>query len=525
MRRFGIALAAVLCLLALPAGALGAIYGLQGPATSQLSFPGSFTSQLITNTCAEGARLLGTGADISINGDFTPIGQVVIDDITPNAALTRSAVKAIPDEDGVEGFWALQSGSLCADPPPGLERVAATSPLDSETKSVTAPCPAGKRVLGTGAEIHGGDGRVLIDDVTPNAGLTSVTVKAVEQDTGTARLWALTAHAICADPIPGLERHALTSELDSGGGKSAGGPVRPCPGEKVRLSGGTDINGGAGQVALAATGYFSSAAEDQDGYAGSWSVTDYAICAPTRRLRSSTDPPGSGSDCARVSGAGAELTGPAAETGQVHLEDIGVSPEVKNVSINAVEDETGADEDWSQTSYAICASGFPGFERAFTVGPLNSSNKSTTVSCPTGKRVLGAFGAINTDGGQVILDDVRPSADLRSVTVQGAEDETGYPVGWSVTASAVCADPPPGLERVAATSELSSQNKAVTATCPGSKRLFGTGVDINGGAGQVVFTAIRPNRGLDSVEIVGVEDENGHSGLWSVTSYAVCGDP
>ena len=47
--------------------------------------------------------------------------------------------------------------AVCANAPPGLELVAATSVEDEDDiKSVTARCPAGKNLLGTGGEVTGG---------------------------------------------------------------------------------------------------------------------------------------------------------------------------------------------------------------------------------------------------------------------------------------------------------------------------------------------------------------------------------
>lgn len=79
-----------------------------------------------------------------------------------------------------------------------------------------------------------------------------------------------------------------------------------------------------------------------------------------------------------------------------------------------------------------------------TTSPLTSQSKSVTVPCPAGTRVTGAGGRIDGAAGQVVLDDVRPSADLTSVTVNALEDETGTTAGWTVTAIAMCTTAPRG---------------------------------------------------------------------------------
>lgn len=117
-----------------------------------------------------------------------------------------------------------------------------------------------------------------------------------------------------------------------------------------------------------------------------------------------------------------------------------------------------------------------------TVNALNgydSSNKSATATCPAGKRVLGAGGQIEFGGDQVLLDDIRPDPSLTSVTVHALEYEAGTSANWGVYAWARCAAPPPGLERVSATSPLNSGNKSVSVSCPAGKRVLGAGGDIN----------------------------------------------
>ena len=92
---------------------------------------------------------------------------------------------------------------MCANPPPGLQLVTVTSESDSEElKVVTATCPTGKNLIGTGGEISTGVGQVVLDDIRPNASLTSVTVTAIEDENGFGLGfgWYAVAYAICANP-------------------------------------------------------------------------------------------------------------------------------------------------------------------------------------------------------------------------------------------------------------------------------------------------------------------------------------
>ena len=533
MRRLTVLLAAAgAAAAALPASspAANAVYGSEQPTGGSVELVAGGVR--LTETCAEGRAVVGLSGRIGLtSGDVSPFGQVVIDDLFPDPDLSRATGLAISDADGVPAVvddWDFSFGATCVEPPAGLQHVAATSVLDSNTKTVSARCPLGKQVLATGAQIHGGAGHVLLDDVQPAADLRSVTVTGTEIAPGADRLWALSAHATCVDPLPGLQRTAAATSFDSQAGKNISAS---CPDGLGSFSGGTAINGGAGHVKPVELIGNSVAVEDENGYAAPWSLTDYAICAPFRgRERTAGSPINDvlrwGLGCPGTTGGGFELDdSDGTADGRVSIEDYLSGVQGDGVGVEAFEDETGTDANWSAFIYGVCGTPVPGRERAFKVGPLSSSNKATTVACPGDKRVTTAYGALNVDGHQAYLDDLRPSPDLRSVTVQGVEDETGYDSSWSVTASAICVDPPPGLERVAATSELSSENKSATATCPAPKRLLGTGADINGASGQVLFTAIVPDEDLHDVTVRAAEDRTGYSGPWSLTAYAICADP
>ena len=156
-------------------------------------------SKNITATCPPGTVLTGGGGDVSGWGGGG-MGDVVLDDVVPRADLQQLTVSGYEDQDGAPLAWDLIAGARCGAPLPGQQRIAATSATDSVSpKSVTAACPAGQRVIGTGHELTNSRGQVLLDDVVPNAALTSVRVEAVEDQDGTTNPWSVTAYAICAD--------------------------------------------------------------------------------------------------------------------------------------------------------------------------------------------------------------------------------------------------------------------------------------------------------------------------------------
>ncbi len=92
---------------------------------------------------------------------------------------------------GVLGFAGSASAAFT-----NVERRIASSATTSANKSVTVTCPAGKKVTSAGVDATPGDGHVLIDDIRPDATLSSVTVRAVEDETGTADAWYVAAYAL-----------------------------------------------------------------------------------------------------------------------------------------------------------------------------------------------------------------------------------------------------------------------------------------------------------------------------------------
>ena len=302
--------------------------GLQSSASAAVSAwehanasAGSSANKSVSVSCPAGKRVLTPGAFIDLGGT----NQVILDDLRPSADLTSVTAQGLEDETGTAASWFLSTSAKCAVPPPGLQRVSATSALNSSNKSVTATCPVGKRVLGAGADINAGNGQVLFDDIRPNAALTAVIVQAVEDETGQSGPWNVTAYAVCADPIVGLERVATTSALDSTPSKFV---TAPCPAGKLSTGVGGDINAGSGQVLFnvfdvgGAGSAVVQGTEDETGLAGPWSVTAYSICAPVTRREfttsfASSDPKNVNHACSfddqQVTGLGGEVISGAQE--------------------------------------------------------------------------------------------------------------------------------------------------------------------------------------------------------------------
>ena len=124
----------------------------------------------------------------------------LLDGVAPNAALTGVGAEAFEDPTGYSQGWSVAASAVCASPPPGLQLVSESSEYEpDDVKRVVARCPTGKHLLGTGAEITGGFGEALLDDLRPDAALKSVTATAFPDQNGLTSDWSLTAHAICAN--------------------------------------------------------------------------------------------------------------------------------------------------------------------------------------------------------------------------------------------------------------------------------------------------------------------------------------
>ncbi|WP_433390451.1 hypothetical protein [Micromonospora sp. KLBMP9576] len=280
----GVAVAATVLVPAAPASA--AVPGLVRIAVTSASNSNDFRS--VTATCPAGKVLTGTGYEL--NG---VTGEAVVDDLRPNggpAAAPTSVTVGAYEAEAFAGNWTLTAYAICANPIAGLVRVSAVSASTSaDFRSVTATCPAGKVLTGTGYELNGATGEGVVDDFRPNGGPaaapTSVLVGAYEAE-AFAGTWSATAYAICANPLPGLTRIAAVSPSDS---NDFHGVVAACPLGKVLTGGGYELNGVTGEAVVddfrpnggpaAAPTAITSGAYEEDSFTGNWSNTAYAICA------------------------------------------------------------------------------------------------------------------------------------------------------------------------------------------------------------------------------------------------------
>jgi len=110
-------------------------------------------------------------------------------------------------------------------------------------------------------------------------------VTAAETPPGTTNAWWVTAYAVCADPLPGLNIVSATTTPSS---TSMQATAASCGGG-VAIGTGASVNTRTGNVVLqvarpSVTGAsaLAQAHEVAAGYTGKWSVTAYAVCVPTK---------------------------------------------------------------------------------------------------------------------------------------------------------------------------------------------------------------------------------------------------
>jgi hypothetical protein len=256
---------------------------------------------------------------------------------------------------------------------PGLQQVTATSAADSNVfKGIRVGCPAGKLVVGGGAAVGGGGAEVAVTHFAPLPAGDGFGAKAYEDKDGFAGNWTLTVYAFCADPVAGYEIKQATSPAAS---PSEAGTGVICTAGKQLLGTGAEVSPGRGDVILTGAvpvvggvhGVRAIGQETEGGFAGTWTVSGWAICAnpvPGHAAVTASSGVDSASPKAAlvkcpagtaVHGTGLHISGGA---GEVQLAEIVVGPSPVGTVARALayEDQTGYPGNWQVRSHAICAS-------------------------------------------------------------------------------------------------------------------------------------------------------------------------
>jgi hypothetical protein len=235
-----------------------------------------------------------------------------------------------------------------------------------------------------------------------------------------------------------------------------------CPSGAHVLGGGGDITGGANGVHLSsllpsplgfpADSFYVTAMEDHAGYANSWTLTAWAICASgvtgwevvtadvaaapgsTFTSAMATCPAGK-----KVIGAGGYISGGS----RYILDSIDPSADLTSVTVEVSGDETtpvdGAG--WGAHATAVCINPVTDQRLVSASTSTSTTNKTKSVTCPLGTKVHGAGGGLTGALGQAHIDRLAPNGtnNQAGVDIDARQDLTGASRAWKAYVYAICA--------------------------------------------------------------------------------------
>lgn len=174
------------------------------------------------------------------------------------------------------------------------------------------------------------------------------------------------------------------------------------------------------------------------------------------------------------------------------------------------------------------AAAVPGLVRVTATSATSSADSRTiTATCPaTSPTLLSAGYELNGALGDVVVDDLQLHAG--SVTVVAYEADPYLP-NWTLTAYAICADPPPNLVRLTAAGASSSSDfKSLVLDC-GTDALLGAGFALGNATGEAVVDDLRPSGTPLLAPVTATFDayeaDPDYLPNWNVSAYATCADP
>jgi hypothetical protein len=250
---------------------------------------------------------------------------------------------------------------------PDLEFEVGQSAQDSvATKSATATCDEGQRILGGGGFITGGGRQVQFTRLQPNGSSDTYVVTATEIG-NYAGNWRVSAYGICGEAPAGLEYKSFHSFTNSDELKT--GAAQCSAGKKV-LGTGARTEGGDGQVIIEDIYvpenllYVSATVvEDSTGYSGNWSMWSYAVCANPVAGQERVEAPtvsdsndkAVGVPCGgakKVHGVGGRING---GDGEVMHGGIYPAPDLGSATLISLEEANGQADNWNSEVFAVCA--------------------------------------------------------------------------------------------------------------------------------------------------------------------------
>jgi hypothetical protein len=187
--------------------------------TSDLSTFGTQSPRSITAYCPPGKVIVGGGGRVRERG--TPTHRLTLTRLEPSISIVTPTgirqgyqVTAATTDPASAGFWAVEAYALCALPITGRHIVATTSTnLADPMQAAAAVCPAGERVLGTGARINNKAGHgVGLQVARSSASGDIARAQAHESADGFPGTWSVAAFAVCAPEPSGYEVRTFISQ-------------------------------------------------------------------------------------------------------------------------------------------------------------------------------------------------------------------------------------------------------------------------------------------------------------------------
>jgi hypothetical protein len=184
---------------------------------------------------------------------------------------------------------AASPASATTIPPGTVKAVAGQSATNTQaSKSASAVCPAGQRVLGGGAFTVGGVHAVIteLQPIHTTSG-DRFEVTAAADQFGIIGSWGFQVFAFCA-PVPATAGLTIVPHTNLPTSAPTDQARAECPAGTGLVSAGGKIDNGNGQVDLGtftnSSGPFATASaafakEDADGFSGTYTVTGYSVCA------------------------------------------------------------------------------------------------------------------------------------------------------------------------------------------------------------------------------------------------------
>jgi hypothetical protein len=223
-----------------------------------------------------------------------------------------------------------------------------------------------------------------------------------------------------------------------------------CPINTVVIGGGADITGGEAGVRIIQNGpqknkWVVVAREVSSGYAGSWSLRAWAVCAkqPKGYVIVSAQKEVTTSGTLTVScpagkktlGVGGIATG---GNGHAVLDTVRPAMDLSGVYVEAFTDAPPADEPVLIAGIAVCATPGFGLQLAYASSSTSSNAYRTiSVGCPPGTDLHGMGASITGAQGAAHIDGITPFS-LGAYAV-AREKPTGYWGQWSLDVFAICA--------------------------------------------------------------------------------------